>query len=287
MFLAQVYTKPTYIISDGPYSVGSSGLHNVGGTVVEVPTMSGCCTLFLHTVTATWLRLYARSKRSPTNQPTNHVDRHSRNTQRPSDRQTDRDERPMRVKRYGNNSVPCSRATGTALASKTDLFLASRNFMLASWSDAFVYRVVCVCAFVCSRIILLLSVQQQALHTGRHRSREEVIPIWSFFEEFSNSARQDMFQIPLISPKNWSDPPERLRGVFTTKRYTNTRLPLPLPLPLPLSSEKLWPWPKIRQTLELWSIFCLVICLTRNSSGDEIANVNFLYDDIVHALKIQ
>ena len=28
-------------------------------------------------------------------------------------------------------------------------------------------------------------------------------------------------------------------------------------------------------------------CITRNSSGDEIANVNFLYDDIVHALKIQ
>ena len=27
--------------------------------------------------------------------------------------------------------------------------------------------------------------------------------------------------------------------------------------------------------------------LTRNSSGDEIANMNFLYDDIVHALKIQ
>ena len=26
---------------------------------------------------------------------------------------------------------------------------------------------------------------------------------------------------------------------------------------------------------------------TRNSSGDEIANVNFLYDNIVHALKIQ
>ena len=25
--------------------------------------------------------------------------------------------------------------------------------------------------------------------------------------------------------------------------------------------------------------------LTRNSSGDEIANVNFLYDDIVHALQ--
>ena len=27
--------------------------------------------------------------------------------------------------------------------------------------------------------------------------------------------------------------------------------------------------------------------LTRNSPGDEIANVNFLYDDIVHALKMQ
>jgi len=26
---------------------------------------------------------------------------------------------------------------------------------------------------------------------------------------------------------------------------------------------------------------------TRNSSADEIANVNFLYDDIVHAVKIQ
>jgi len=26
---------------------------------------------------------------------------------------------------------------------------------------------------------------------------------------------------------------------------------------------------------------------TRNSSGDEIANVNFIYDDIVHAVKIQ
>ena len=29
----------------------------------------------------------------------------------------------------------------------------------------------------------------------------------------------------------------------------------------------------------------VVSVLTRNSSGDEIANVNFLYDDIVHALQ--
>ena len=28
-----------------------------------------------------------------------------------------------------------------------------------------------------------------------------------------------------------------------------------------------------------------MVKITRNSSGDEIANVNFLYDDIVHALK--
>ena len=38
-------------------------------------------------------------------------------------------------------------------------------------------------------------------------------------------------------------------------------------------------------------LFCRVEerlpAMTRNSSGDEIANVNFLYDDIVHALKIQ
>ena len=32
---------------------------------------------------------------------------------------------------------------------------------------------------------------------------------------------------------------------------------------------------------------CLFHVSTRNSSGDEIANVKFLYDDIVHAVKIQ
>jgi len=31
-------------------------------------------------------------------------------------------------------------------------------------------------------------------------------------------------------------------------------------------------------------ITVLGLFITRNSSGDEIANVNFLYDDIVHAL---
>ena len=48
---------------------------------------------------------------------------------------------------------------------------------------------------------------------------------------------------------------------------------------------------------EIKELRCAVVCgpvcdpalagLTRNSPGDEIANVNFLYDDIVHALKIQ
>ena len=33
--------------------------------------------------------------------------------------------------------------------------------------------------------------------------------------------------------------------------------------------------------------FSATLVYTRNSSGDEIANVNFLYDDIVHAVKIQ
>jgi len=30
---------------------------------------------------------------------------------------------------------------------------------------------------------------------------------------------------------------------------------------------------------------CVYLVCTRNSSGDEIANVNFLYDDIVHILQ--
>jgi len=34
-------------------------------------------------------------------------------------------------------------------------------------------------------------------------------------------------------------------------------------------------------------LLLLLLLIARNSSGDEIANVNFLYDDIVHALKIQ
>jgi len=36
-----------------------------------------------------------------------------------------------------------------------------------------------------------------------------------------------------------------------------------------------------------YSFTSITVNKTRNSSGDEIANVNFLCDDIVHALKIQ
>ena len=36
--------------------------------------------------------------------------------------------------------------------------------------------------------------------------------------------------------------PERLRGVFTTRRYTNTRLPLPLPR---CRVGLNWLWPKV------------------------------------------
>jgi len=44
--------------------------------------------------------------------------------------------------------------------------------------------------------------------------------------------------------------------------------------------------------VEIWHVGAPLIraaglVITRNLSGDEIANVNFLYDDIVHALKIQ
>jgi len=38
-------------------------------------------------------------------------------------------------------------------------------------------------------------------------------------------------QVKLWDPLRTRVIPERLRGVFTTRRYTNPRLPLPLPLP--------------------------------------------------------
>ena len=41
------------------------------------------------------------------------------------------------------------------------------------------------------------------------------------------------------------------------------------------------------KVVEIRGIRGLKVKLTRNSSGDEIANVNFLYDDIIHVYKIQ
>ena len=49
-------------------------------------------------------------------------------------------------------------------------------------------------------------------------------------------------QVKLWDPLGTRAIPERLRGMFTTRRYTNTRLPLPLPL----------------QGLT-WSVVCLVV----------------------------
>jgi len=43
-----------------------------------------------------------------------------------------------------------------------------------------------------------------------------------------------------------------------------------------------WSWPHFLTTIVGLFKFELDTRLTRNSSGDEIANVNFLYNDIVH-----
>jgi len=45
------------------------------------------------------------------------------------------------------------------------------------------------------------------------------------------------------------------------------------------------PKPKRDNIKSVQSSLTMSVYLTRNSSGDEIANVNFLYDDIVHALQ--
>ena len=43
----------------------------------------------------------------------------------------------------------------------------------------------------------------------------------------------------------------------------------------------------VAETYGMLFVYNVNKVFTRNSSGDEIANVNFLYDDIVHAVKIQ
>ena len=50
---------------------------------------------------------------------------------------------------------------------------------------------------------------------------------------------------------------------------------------------KTWPRTRVIRIYNRLSIVTASDFTTRNSSGDEIANVNFLYDDIVHAVKIQ
>jgi len=60
---------------------------------------------------------------------------------------------------------------------------------------------------------------------------------------------------------------------------------------IPTVAVTLWPTRRLSVAVLLYSSLFHHIgrnrIKTRNSSGDEIANVNFLYDDIVHALKMQ
>ena len=49
-------------------------------------------------------------------------------------------------------------------------------------------------------------------------------------------------QVKLWDPLRTHAIPERLRGVFTTRRYTNTRLPLPLPYLNPVSRQSACRW---------------------------------------------
>jgi len=55
-----------------------------------------------------------------------------------------------------------------------------------------------------------------------------------------------------------------------------------MPSPIATNNDQLQ-WMVI-SLMAIHVLVCLVI-ITRNSSGDEIANVNFLYDDIVHVLQ--
>ena len=64
----------------------------------------------------------------------------------------------------------------------------------------------------------------------------------------------------------------------------------PVPAGIPVFTRKERHFSRCWSYIDFFCFFLLKIVLTikvktRNSSGDEIANVNFLCDDIVHALK--
>ena len=67
-------------------------------------------------------------------------------------------------------------------------------------------------------------------------------------------------QVKLWDPLRTRAIPERLRGVFTTRRYTNPRLPLPLPLS--------WSWP-------------LFVCLFFNFIHKQLSNQWYKHSKLV------
>jgi len=73
-------------------------------------------------------------------------------------------------------------------------------------------------------------------------------------------------QVKLWDPLTTRAIPEHLRGVFTTRRYTNTRLPLPLPLPyhevwhLDYICIGLWLFPSFKfSIITVWSYLVFAI----------------------------
>jgi len=75
-------------------------------------------------------------------------------------------------------------------------------------------------------------------------------------------------QVKLWDPSRMRAIPERLKGVFTIRRYTNPRLPLPLPLPyltmFLLTSKLALASPPPEQPQSNWNFKCAELSQTLN-----------------------
>ena len=83
---------------------------------------------------------------------------------------------------------------------------------------------------------------------------------------------------PLVIQSRWSSALVQWSAVFTESKFYGSKISTDYRLFDSVTSF----FQRQQHSNKL-----LNINTTRNSSGDEIANVNFLYDDTVHALKIQ